>query len=99
MRRPNFCVLVFAAATGLFTSSVFAQNLTDQGQAPAINLALVAAPSSSFVSGDTTVSALNDGFTPNSSADAHHGSYGNWNRTGTQWVQYDWPQSISTRQV
>ncbi len=60
------------------------------------NLAVVATPSASYVSSDTTVSALNDGFNPRNSRDTTHGSYGNWNRTGTQWVQYEWSQPIST---
>jgi hypothetical protein len=64
-----------------------------------VNLALVATPSSSFVSGDARNTALNDGFTPRSSRDNRRGSYGNWPRQGAQWVQYDWSQPISTRQI
>ncbi|HEY9509637.1 MAG TPA: beta-L-arabinofuranosidase domain-containing protein, partial [Verrucomicrobiae bacterium] len=64
-----------------------------------VNLAVVAKPSASFNSGDTSVDALNDGNSPRSSRDARRGSYGNWPRTGTEWVQYEWPQPISTKQV
>jgi len=64
-----------------------------------VNLAVVATPSSSYVSGDTTPGAINDGFNPRSSRDNRRGSYGNWPRTGTQWVQYDWSQPISTNKV
>ena len=64
-----------------------------------VNLAVVAKPSSSYVSGDTTLVALNDGHDPRDSQDARRGSYGNWNRTGTQWVQYDWSQPISTSKI
>src|SRR5689334_197072 len=64
-----------------------------------VNLALVATPSSSYVSGDTRTSALNDGATPRSSRDNRRGSYGNWPRQSTQWVQYDWTQPISTKQI
>ncbi len=64
-----------------------------------VNLAIVAAPSSSFVSGDTRETALNDGSSPRSSRGDRRGSYGNWPRTGTQWVQYDWSQPISTKQI
>jgi len=64
-----------------------------------VNLALVATPSSSYFSGDTRTSALNDGATPRSSRDNRRGSYGNWPRQGTQWVQYDWTQPISTKQI
>ncbi len=63
------------------------------------NLALVATPSSSYTSGDTSLAALNDGFAPRTSRDTSHGTYGNWNRTGTQWIDYTWTQPISTNQV
>ena len=66
---------------------------------PRANLALVATPSSSYTSGDTSLAALNDGFTPRNSRDTSHGTYGNWNRVGTQWVDYTWTQPISTNQV
>ncbi len=64
-----------------------------------VNLALVAAPSSGYCSGDTTPAALNDGFDPADSGDLRHRSYGNWPRTDTQWVQYEWSQPISTKQM
>jgi DUF1680 family protein len=64
-----------------------------------VNLAKVAAPSASYVSGDTRVAALNDGFDPTASGDQDHGSYGNWPRTDAQWVQYDWTRPITTNRV
>ncbi len=64
-----------------------------------LNLAVVAQPSSSYVSGDTSLTALNDEYDPRSSRDRNRGSYGNWNRVGTQWVQYDWSQPISTSKI
>jgi len=64
-----------------------------------VNLAAVATPSSSYVSGDTTLAALNSGYTPRNSRDNRRGSYGNWNRTGTQWVEYDWSQPVSTKEI
>ncbi len=67
--------------------------------AQGVNLAAVAEPSSSYVSGDTRNTALNDGFDPGNSQDRRRGSYGNWPRRGTQWVQYDWSQSISTNKM
>src|SRR5262252_3871515 len=92
MRIPVFVALGLALAA---TASA-----QDTGApASAVNLALVATPSSSFVSGDTRNAALNDGNTPRSSRDSRRGSYGNWPRQGTQWVQYDWTQPIGTRQV
>lgn len=66
---------------------------------PAANLAVVATPSASYVSGDTSVAALNDNVNPRNSRQRGTGSYGNWPHTGTQWVQYDWSQPISTKQI
>ena len=61
-----------------------------------VNLAPAATPSASYVSGDTSVAALNGGSSPRNSRDRGPGAYGNWPRTGTQWVQYDWSKPIST---
>jgi DUF1680 family protein len=76
-----------------------AQQEGTRSASSAVNLAAVAKPSSSYVSGDTSLAALNDGYEPRRSRDRRRGSYGNWNRTGTQWVQYDWSQPISTNKV
>lgn len=65
----------------------------------AANLAVAASPSASYVSGDTTLEALHDGAEPARSSDARHRTYGNWNRTGTQWVQYDWPEPVHTGEI
>ena len=45
------------------------------------------------------MAALNDASQHRNSRDRRAGSYGNWNRTGTQWVQYDWTQAISTDKI
>ena len=86
-----------------FLSAVLVISAADtpnnQSQASSRNLAVVAVPSSSYVSGDTSLAALNDGNNPRSSRDVRQGSYGNWNRTGTQWVQYDWNQTIYTDKI
>lgn len=63
------------------------------------NLAFFANPSTSFVSGHESLGAINDGFEPAGVADHSHGAYGNWPRTGRQWVQYEWTRPISTRRV
>ena len=62
-----------------------------------LNLALFATPATSYVSGHETLDAINDGFEPRNVGDHSHGAYGNWPKTGTQWVQYDWSQPVSTR--
>ena len=64
-----------------------------------INLAAVAEPSSSYVSGDTSLAALNNENAPASSRDRPRRAYGNWPRRGTQWVQYDWSRPISTNKI
>lgn len=66
---------------------------------PRANLALVATPSTSFVSGHETLGALNDGSTPEHSDDKSKGAYGNWPRNGTQWVQYEWARPVSAERV
>jgi len=64
-----------------------------------INLAAVAEPSSSYVSGDTSLAALQNENEPASSRDRPSRAYGNWPRRGTQWVQYDWSRPISTNKI
>jgi DUF1680 family protein len=94
MRTTLSSCLLAVALCGV----VFAQE-KPAAESAGVNLAIVAEPSTSYVSGDTTPTALNDGYDPRSSRDARRGSYGNWPRRGTQWVQYDWSQPISTARV
>src|SRR5579863_9256737 len=93
---PKFHRILIAAA--LLTTKVLGTQIAP-AQSTGANLAWAATPSASYTSGDTTTAALNDGFDPRNSADTRHGSYGNWNRTGTQWVQYDWSKPISTGRI
>jgi DUF1680 family protein len=72
--------------------------LLARAQSP-LNLAPMAQPSTSFVSGHETLDAINDGFEPKSIGDHSHNCYGNWPQSGTQWVQLEWNQPISTKQV
>ncbi|HOW65784.1 MAG TPA: glycoside hydrolase family 127 protein [Candidatus Paceibacterota bacterium] len=96
VHAARFLLISMAAA---FTAHPLAQTASTSPTLPPVNLAVVAQPTSSYVSGDTSLAALNDGSTPRSSRDARRGSYGNWPQRGTQWVQYDWSQPISTRLV
>ena len=64
-----------------------------------VNVAIAATPSSSYTSGDTTLTALNDDFAPKNSRDNGRHSYGNWPSNGTQWVQYEWSKPVSTKQI
>ncbi|MBN1387841.1 MAG: T9SS type A sorting domain-containing protein [Bacteroidales bacterium] len=58
------------------------------------NLALTATVSTSFVSAWETLTAVNDGYDPEGSADYSHGAYGNWAGEDAynqyNWVQYEW---------
>ena len=82
--------------TWLFLCHVCA---AQQEPAEPINLAVVATPSTSYVSGHETLAAINDGFDPRNSNDRRHGQYANWPRRGLQWVQYEWQQPISTNKI
>ena len=88
---------VLATVLVLSHSSSFAESSTNIST-PGANLATVATAASSYVSGDTTEAALANDFTPRNSRDNRRNSYGNWPHTGTEWVQYEWTQPISTRQ-
>ena len=63
------------------------------------NLAVVAKSFTSYVSGHETITALNNGYDPKHSNDKSHGAYGNWPRTGTQWVQYEWSHPVSVARM
>ena len=86
--------LVFPMCVAAVLCAPLAANAAD-----APNLAVAATPTASYASGDTTVTALNDGITPRNSADGRRGTYGNWPRTGSEWVQYEWSQPVATKQV
>ncbi len=64
-----------------------------------VNLAIVAKPSSLFISGDTKLTALNDGVAPANSRDDRSGSYGNWPKVDTQWVQYEWSKPVTADKI
>lgn len=69
---------------------------------PGVNLALVASDLTSYVSPWETLTAINNGFDPANSADHSHGAYGNWagnGGNGTQWVEYDFSQPITTAKI
>ena len=95
----RFMPTLLAGVIVTLSCTAFAQESPVASPDSSVNLAVVAGPSSSYVSGDTMLKALNDEYDPISSRDRRRGSYGNWNRTGTQWVQYDWSQPISTRKI
>ena len=89
--RSRWLSAALAAALLSLPASVPAQSPAP-GRA---NLALVARPSTSFVSGHENLDALNDGAAPSNSNDKRATAYGNWPRNGLQWVQYDWSQPVN----
>jgi DUF1680 family protein len=99
MRLLRFIVALLAPANITFFSIAFAQQDNIEQSASGVCLSVVAEASSSYVSGDTSLTALNDGYHPSSSRDRRRGSYGNWPRRGTQWVQYEWSKPISTNKI
>src|SRR5262249_41631046 len=94
-----FCLAAALPASAVILWGVSARAQPGAAEAakagPPNNLAVVATASTSFVSGHETLDALNDGLGPRNSNDKRRGAYGNWPRTGTQWVQYDWAQPVS----
>jgi uncharacterized protein len=92
---------------GLGGTAVLAGAIGRQGfaQTPesAVNIAKVATPSSFAIASENKISALNDGFVPESSFDRSHGFYGLhslWDNEGKMpWVQYDWAVPVSIDKV
>jgi hypothetical protein len=69
---------------------------------PGVNLAPVATDLTSYVSPWQTLGAINDGYDPTSSGDSSQGAYGNWaggGGNGTQWVEYDYGQPVTTAKI
>ena len=107
IRRYGLWSALFVCAVASLSNLAEAQEGRGRGRGQqrdpsdtGLNLAVVAEPSASFVSGDTRLSAIQDGVNPQSSRrGGRGGTYGNWSRTGTQWVQYEWAQPISTNKV
>lgn len=91
--------LAGAAGTALLSSVNPSSALAAIVGEVTVNLANVATASASYTSGDTKLSALNDGFDPADSSDQSHGSYGNWPTVQPQWVQYEWSRPVTTNRV
>ncbi len=95
----SFAIVFIISAIFSLLNKGFAQQATPTAADGGVNIAVVATPSTSFVSGNESLGAINDGYDPRNSRDRSHGAYGNWPRNGTQWVQYEWSQPISTGKV
>lgn len=86
------------AASAAVIAGVHGPRAMAQTDGP-VNLAKVAIPTSLYTSGDTKLSALNDGVEPHDSQDRERGAYGNWPNRNTQWVQYDWSRPVATNKI
>ena len=69
-----------------------------------LNLARIAIPSSFVITSENKISALNDGFVPQSSHDRTHGSYAvrrdEEEADGVEpWVQYTWGKPVQTAKI
>jgi hypothetical protein len=97
MNRRNF--LAGAAGAALLSAMHQRTGWAAESQSTTVNLAKVASASSLYTSGDTKLSALNDGLTPKASNDNRSGSFGTWPRLDPQWVQYEWTRPVTTNKV
>lgn len=100
MKRFTFLKLpLLLFLTGIFQVNAFALS-ANEAEGDSINIALIATPSTSFVSGWEKLDAVNDGFVPANSGDKSNTAYGNWsNPDSYQWVQYDWGQPFIANSV
>ncbi len=90
----------YGSAFAIFLiASISSSNCVRAAAAERINLANFAVVTTSFVSPHETLAGINFDLNPRNSNDKSGGAYGNWPRHGTQWVQYEWTQPISTSSV
>ena len=98
-RREFLVGLTGVAAAAAFTGQKGVSQPTDH----VLNLARVAVPSSLAVVSESKISAVNDGFIPESSFDRSHGVYalhGEWqSEGGRSWVQYDWSEQVNINKI
>jgi DUF1680 family protein len=83
------------AFVGLIAAGPFLAAAPQSNDAERANLAIVATPSTSYVSPHETLEAINDGAAPKRSNDTTHGGYGNWPQRGTQWIEYQWAKAVT----
>lgn len=87
-----------ALATALSRGQALAQS-----DGSALNIARVAVPSSRSLMSENKISALNDGFEPESSFDRAHAIYALWvdREAGEKesWVQYEWSEPVSVNKI
>lgn len=77
--KPLLALVLASAVANIYASST-------------TNIAASATASTSFVSSWENLLAIQDGHDPTNSRDKTGGAYGNWPSTGTNWVEYQWPE-------
>src|ERR1700722_8500253 len=95
----TFNLLAIGAIGSAFPYTNETANAEASAPPPQVDLAVVATPSASFVSPDQDLAALRAPASPRNSRDHSHGSFGNWPKTGTQWIEYAWSRPISTNRM
>jgi DUF1680 family protein len=95
----RFLPICLVGVAVLFWGQACSTHKPDTESDAAVNLAVMAEPSSSFAVGEEALAALNDGFDPKNSQDRSHGAIFVWRMAGTHWVQYDWSRPISTDKI
>ncbi len=97
--EANMKLVLLVAGIGLALSAkTFAQRAGGPFPQPT-DIAQFATVTTSYVSGHETLDGVNAGYRPRNSNDKSHGAYGNWPRTGTQWLELDWDKPISTNKT
>jgi hypothetical protein len=92
----------YDAGLGTATTASAEQWVTVQRPLPlppgTTDLALTATPSASYSSPWTTVTAINNGIYPIQSSDDNDLTpyWGTWPEEGTQWIELDWSQPVTT---
>jgi uncharacterized protein len=89
----------FLAASGGVSLAVAFAPGTLASAPPTVNLAPFAATSASFSSTRRKLRALNSGYEPTSSRDRKREAYDAWPHKGAEWVEYEWPEDVSTNRV
>ena len=82
-RLTRLCLVSVLAAAAMNSRGASTNNITTN-----------AVVSTSYVSPWETLLAICNGRDPTSSTDKTGGAYGNWPTTGTNWVEYQWPDSL-----
>ena len=94
-RREFLAGLTGTAVVAAFSGAKGLAQIQDRS----LNIARVAIPSSLTITSENKISAINDGFMPESSFDRSHGLYalhGEWQtESGKSWVQYDWSEQVN----